>query len=250
MLSSWLLPHPGPDPRGEAVGRRALGAGACTATLSGHHRGFAWTGLPGAFSSSSESTVYSLPQGRHLQILIHLFLVSIFHLCFLSSGLRGDAEEEPSGRDTDHGRCGVPFGGRRVRAPASLLRLQGSPAPHTPETSAEGTCAFAPASGWSSAATRAPRFSVAARVVGEFALRLCLFAPFHFILLLTPPSCLLLHRPLCGSRSLWMFSSVLSLRRQNSGEDLGCLLRRTCFLLPVLRRALLLMSFSPLFLSP
>ncbi|KAG2612597.1 hypothetical protein PVAP13_4KG301005 [Panicum virgatum] len=32
-----------------------------------------------------------------------------------------------------------------------------------------------------------------------------------------------------------MFSSVLSLRRQNSGEDLGCLLRRTCFLLPVLR---------------
>ena len=121
---------------------------------------------------------------------------------------------------------------------------------HTPETSAEGTCAFAPASGWSSAATRAPRFSVAAHVVGEFALRLCLFAPFHFILLLTPPSCLLLHRPLCGPRSLWMFSSVLSLRRQNSGEDLGCLLRRTCFLLPVLRCALLLMSFSPLFLSP
>ena len=75
MLSSLLLPHPGPDPRGEAVGRRALGAGACTATLSGHQRGFASTGLPGAFSSSSEYTAYSLPQGWHLQILIHLFLV-------------------------------------------------------------------------------------------------------------------------------------------------------------------------------
>jgi len=79
---------------------------------------------------------------------------------------------------------------------------------------------------------------------------LCPFASFHFILLLTPPSCLLLYRPLCGSRSLWMFSSVLSLRRQNSGEDLSCLLRRTCFLLPEQRCALLLMSFSPLFLSP